>query len=136
MKKLFVLILLLSILAIHSLQSKNEFSFSKYFNFGELTTYTKGGRNQILPNIQINGNGKIIGESIKFENCEPIALLTKLNAKICFFEYIEERDLTIIYAYTNLIEKKISVKKHKINIQLAHTSNYTVIGWPLILGSF
>ena len=44
--------------------------------------------------------------------------------------------LVIIYAYTNLINDYVEVDNKKVNIQIANIEDCSVIGWPLILGSF
>lgn len=136
MKKIFIFILLLSILVVHFLQEKSSFSFSDYFSFGDITVYSQSDNSSFLPNIEMNGKGKVVGESIRFNKVEPLSLINTLNAEIKFFEYIENQDLTIIYCYSNLIDKEVTVKNENINLQIAYCEDYTIIGWPLILGSF
>lgn len=137
MKKIFVLLILLMILLLNSYSNQTDFSFSTYFNSGTITKYTEDNCNaSILPNISINSNGKIIGESIYFEQLEVGNALSTLKAKVLFTEYISNRDLTVIYCSSPLIEKSVMVKDYSVNLQIATTDNYTVIGWPMILGSF
>ena len=137
MKKIFVLLILLMILLLNCYSNQTEFTFSNYFNTGVITKYTKNNCSaSILPNVSINSNGKIIGESIYFDQLEIGNALSTLNAQVMFTEYIYSRDLTIIYCSSPLIEKSVVVKDYIVNLQIATTDNYTVIGWPMILGSF
>jgi len=136
MKKLFVLILLLLMLLANTLIQKEDFSLSKYFN-GELSVYAQSidGENQILPTISIsNSNKNVKGESMYFEQLEVGNALKVLNAKVKFVENID--NLTILYCYTHLIDEKLKVKENDINLQICISDYYTVIGWPMILGSF
>ena len=47
-----------------------------------------------------------------------------------------ETGATIIYAYTDKIKKNVTIENQKVNIQIAIYPNYSIIGWPLILGSY
>ncbi len=78
---------------------------------------------------------KVVGESIKIENFEPIAGLKTLKAKVVATENLDN-GATVIYAYTNLIKDSVKIANNDVNLQIAHYDEYTVIGWPLILGSF
>lgn len=140
MKKFFIIISLFLVL-IGSKEVKNDFTLLDYFS-GEYTSYTE----QAINNSSINHGfcyeqniiveeGKLVGESLKVFNFEPVAALEKLKAKVIKTEYLED-GLTVIYAYTSLINESVDVDEKKVNIQIAQNDEYCVIGWPLILGSF
>jgi hypothetical protein len=123
----------------------NNFSLKNYFNTGLLHIYTKRPINETsiyLVNIYISTNSKgatkedIIGESLYFENLEIDSALNKLKAKIKFTEYIDDQNLTIIYAYSNLIPSSKTLNNTKVNLQISTCNEYSVIGWPIIYGSF
>lgn len=83
---------------------------------------------------EVNSND-IVGESMIIENFEPIAAIEELNAKILFTEFLDT-GASVIYAYTDQIGRYVNVNGEKVNIQIAQYNDYSVIGWPLILGSF
>lgn len=137
MKKIFILIILLSILLLNAYNKSPDFSFYNYFNVGTITRYTnENSKNSILPNVNINGYGSLLGESIYFDNINIETALLTLKAKVEFVEYIAEKDLTILYCTTPLIHKEVFIKDKNINLQIASSENYTIIGWPMILGGF
>ena len=138
MKKIIVLILLLTILVITGIEKKGEFSFASYFDYGELTVFRQsGGEAEILPNITTYKNDKaILGESMFFKNVEVNSLLKTLSANILWTEQIVEENLTILYCYSPNIPKTVRLNNNNINLQIATTDDYTVLGWPMILGSF
>ena len=76
-----------------------------------------------------------IGESIKIENCEPLSAIKTLNGKILFCETLEN-GTEVLYAFSNKIPKSVKLNNQEVNIQVAHNNSYSIIGWPLILGSF
>lgn len=123
MKKLFILIMLLFILLLNAYSQQSEFTFTNYFEIGSITQYKQQ-------------NKTLIGESAFFNNVEIDNILSKLNAKIQFIEYIKESDITILFCTSPLIYKSIKVKNKIINLQIAIAEEYTVVGWPMILGSF
>ena len=136
MKKFIVLAVLLLILILNSVQTKSNFSLKDYFDFGELTIYSNY-KSEILPNVSMNTyKGEVIGESLFLKNYEADAILKKLNAQIKFLEYIDNLDLSIIYAYSPIISKTVELKNTSINLQIAVANDYLVVGWPMILGSF
>lgn len=147
MKK-FIFILSLSIIlgcSIFFKSNKNQFSLTDYFHSGILYTYTNKSINsssvKITNNyINLNSQGAkkedIVGESIYFKNLEVGCALKIMKAKVNFVEYLENENLTIIYAFSPLIPLKRKVKNNYINFQVAVSKEYTVIGWPTILGSF
>lgn len=80
-------------------------------------------------------SGHIIGESMVIERLEVGSALTTLKAKVIKTEYLEDGTV-VIYAYTTLINDKVDVSGNRVNLQIATRDNRTVIGWPLILGSY
>lgn len=145
MKKIIVILILSLLFACGIFVKPQNFSLKNYFNTGLLHTYTLRPLNETsikLSNIYISTNtkgitkGETVGESLYFENLEVGSALSKLKAKVKFSEYLKEQNLTLIYAYSSLISKYEMVKNIKINLQISTCENYTVIGWPLIYGSF
>ncbi|MFQ6724290.1 MAG: hypothetical protein ACLRFE_03035 [Clostridia bacterium] len=145
MKKIFIVLILSLVFACNIFIKPNEFSLSNYFNTGILHIYTKRPINETsiaISNLYISNNNKgakkndIVGESIYFTNLEIGSALNKLKAKVKFTEYISQQNLTLIYAYSNLIPKYEIVNNVKINLQISTCNEYSVIGWPLIYGSF
>ena len=140
MKKLFVVIVVFLIL-IGNVGVKNNFTLLDYFD-GEYYAYSNSpiSNNYIFlgscyMNIgEVNSND-IVGESMIIENFEPIAAIEELNGKIIFTEFLDT-GASVIYAYTDQIGRYVNVNGEKVNIQIAQYNDYSVIGWPLILGSF
>lgn len=138
MKKLFIVITMFVIL-LSSQNLQNDFTLLDYFS-GEYVAFTQT-QHETATNLGFCcmqttkvDSKELVGESLKIENFEPISALKKLNAKIVKTEYVEDR--IIIYAYSPLINKVVTVDNQKVNLQIAQTEDYTVLGWPLILGSF
>lgn len=147
MKKFIFILSLSTILgcSIFFKPCKNEFSLTSYFNSGTLYTYTNKSINsssvKITNNyINLDSQGAkkedIVGESIYFKNLEVGSVLETMKAKVIFIEYLENENLTIIYTLSPLIPVKKKVKNNYINFQIAISNEYTIIGWPTILGSF
>lgn len=140
MKKLFVVIVVFLIL-IGNVGVKNNFTLLDYFD-GEYYAYSNSPISNhyiflgsCYMNIgEVNSND-IVGESMIIENFEPIAAIEELNAKILFTEFLDT-GASVIYAYTDQIGRYVNVNGEKVNIQIAQYNDYSVIGWPLILGSF
>lgn len=126
MKKIFILIVILVIVMFSMLHDEKQFSLRDYFKTGEFTEYSSS----------IEAKNKKIGESIYFDNLEVGQAIETLNAEIKFVEYLEDEGLTVIYCYSDKIKDSVYAKNEKINLQIASCDNYTVIGWPMILGSF
>ena len=76
----------------------------------------------------------VVGESIKVYNFEPISALEQLNARLIKTEQVE--GATVFYAYSHLVDRSINVFGTECNIQIAYYDDYSIIGWPMILGSF
>lgn len=74
---------------------------------------------------------KIDGESLRIEGREPVRpILKKFNARpIADTNYG-------IFAYTPRHSKYIYEGGRKINLQIVRNNEYTIIGWPVILGSY
>ena len=140
MKKFFIVIAVFLIL-ISCKEVENDFTLLDYFS-GEYTAYTEIAVDSNCVNLgfcymqdSVVDESELVGESLKVFNFEPISALKKLNAKVIKTEYLED-GTTIIYAYTNLIKEKVEVENKNVNIQIAQNDEYSIIGWPLILGSY
>ncbi len=141
MKKLLMFILTFLVL-IGGVNTPKQFSLLDYFS-GEYYAYTTSpvGDNYInlgtcVMNIgEINNSVPLLGESMTIQNFEPVDALKKLNAKLVKVEQLED-GTTIFYAYTDKINKNVTIENNKVNIQIAFYDEYSIIGWPLILGSF
>ncbi len=140
MKKLFAFIFIFVLLIIN-VPTDKAFSLLDYYN-GEYVCYL----NEPISNKSINlgacymdsvvgAKENVQGESLTLNNFEPIDALRKLNAKVIKVENLEG-GATILYAYSTKIPKSVIVEDEKVNLQIAHYDSHTVIGWPLILGSF
>lgn len=145
MKKIFVILILTLTFACGILVKPKEFTLGEYFDNGLLHIYTNRPINETsiaITNLYMStsnkgvSKGDIVGESLYFTNLEINSALQTLKAKVKFTEFIEEQNLTIIYAYTNLVPKYEMVNNVKINLQISTCNEYSVIGWPLIYGSF
>ncbi len=140
MKKFFIVIAMFLIL-ISCKEVENDFTLLDYFS-GEYMAYTETSKSENCVNLgfcymqdEVVKENELVGESLKIYNFEPISALEKLNAKLVKTEYLEN-GTTIIYAYTNLIKEKVEVENKNVNIQIAQNDEYSIIGWPLILGSY
>lgn len=143
MKKLFVTLSLFTLFICNIIVEQKNFSFRDYFDNGILYTYTKKPIDEssiFLANnymtINASSQQEVLGESVYFENLELGSAINTLQADIKFTEYLKNEQLTIIYAYSNLIPTHKYVNNYKINLQISVANDYIVIGWPLILGSF
>jgi len=140
MKK-FLIIIAMFLILISSQRINNDFSLLNYFS-GEYTAYTESAESKnsvdlgfcYMQNATVD-IGKLVGESLVIKNFEPISAINKLNAKIVKTEYLEDGSI-VIYAFTNFIKDKVNIDNKSVNLQIAHNDKYSVIGWPLILGSF
>ena len=138
MKKIFVLILVLSLIIINAFYWRKNFSFRDYFSSGNLTQYTANLK-PYTPKLFrkfLSNKKDVVGESIYFENLEVGEALKTLQAEVKYTEYLEDMNLTVLYCYTDKIKDSVYTNNYKINLQIASCENYTVIGWPMILGSF
>lgn len=135
MKK-FILIIIVALIIISN-HSKPEFSLTNYFK-GNYNCYTSEDKNGIdlgFCSISNTQTKNCIGESIEINNLEIASALKTLKATVNKTEYLED-GTTVIYAYSPLIKRNIFANSNKTNLQIATKNNTTIIGWPLILGSF
>ena len=140
MKKFFIVIVMFFVL-ICSNNAEKDFTLLDYFS-GEYTAYTEQSYNSCdlnlgfcyMQNAHVDKN-KLIGESLIIYNFEPIHALKTLKASLVKTEVLD-CGTTVMYAYTSMIKDNVKIENKKVNIQIAHYDDYTVIGWPLILGSF
>lgn len=138
MKKLMVVIFVLIVLVVGN-QQETDFTLLDYFS-GTYTAYTTNGNCEGADLGFCYMNSKpatenLVGESIVVENFETSQALEVLNARVIKTEYLDNGTV-VIYAFTNLINKKVKVDGRNVNVQIATNDERTVIGWPLILGSF
>lgn len=140
MKKV-VVVLFLFFLLLSSLNNKKEFTL-KDFMSGEYTAYTK---NEICDSsiflgtcyMTKNANVKdeIIGESIKTTNTELAKLLGDLDASVVKTELLD-CGAVVISAFSPKIGDAVMLDDKKVNLQIASYTDYSIVGWPVILGSF
>ena len=140
MKKMLISFALFIIL-LSGAENKRSFSLCDYYS-GDYVSYsnTPLDNNSIYTgscfiNTEKSHTSNILGESITINNFEPASALKELKAKVVKTEYLET-GATVIYAYSNLIPQSVDVENEKINLQIAYYETHSVIGWPLILGSF
>ena len=145
MKKIIILLALTLLFACNIFIKPKDFTLANYFDSGLLHIYTHRPINETsiaITNLYISTSdkglvkGDVVGESLYFSDLEVDSALKKLKAKVKFTEYLNEQNLTLIYAYTNLISKYEMVNNVKINLQISTCNEYSVVGWPLIYGSF
>ena len=145
MKKIIVILVLCLLFACNILIKPKEFSLNNYFDSGLLHIYTHRPINETsiaISNLYMSTSNKgvikgdIVGESLYFNNLEVGSAIQNLKAKVKFTEFLDDQNLTLIYAYTTLIPKYEMVNNVKINLQISTCDEYSVIGWPLIYGSF
>ena len=139
MKKI-VIVLIVFIIVLSGAKTENNFSLLNYFS-GDYTVYTAKGDGQDgvdLGFCYMNSKPttkNVVGESMVIENLEIGSVLTTLNARVVKTEYLEE-GLSVIYAYTVLIDETVEISEGRVNLQIATRDDRSVIGWPLILGSY
>ena len=146
MKKIIIILIICMLFACNIFIKPKEFSLTNYFDSGLLHIYTNRPINEtsikLLETSYMSTSdkgckkGDIIGESLYFENLEISSAINTLKAKVKFTEYLDEQNLTVIYAYSNLIPKYETVNNVKVNLQISTCNEYSVIGWPVIYGSF
>jgi len=140
MKKLIIFSALVMVL-FYANSFKSQFTLLNYFT-GEYCLYSnQESENSInlgfcyLSKENSSSLKNIVGESLKIENLEISDAIKTLNAKVVKTEYLEN-GTTVIYAYSPLIKNNVSVNDKKVNLQIATNKDVSIIGWPLILGSF
>ena len=138
MKKLAIVFIVFLII-LNGVQTK-KFTLLDYFS-GDYTAYTSLNKSSNATNLGFcymyttPNVDNIIGESIIVENLEVESAINSLKARVVKTEYLDD-GTTVIYAYSSLIDEKVEVSEGYVNLQLAIKNDRTVIGWPLILGSF
>ena len=138
MKKIFAIISLFIIFL--SSTPNTDFTLLDFFD-GEYTAYsnTPLAENYInLGTCYMNMGkveGDLVGESIVVYNLEIAKAIEDLSARVIMTEMLDD-GTTVIYCYTDLIDTNVKINNSKVNIQIAHNDQCSVIGWPLILGSF
>lgn len=139
MKKLLIVVFVFLIL-ISGKQDCKNFTLLDYFS-GEYTVYTSNATDSNSVNLgfcYMNSkpvSDHVVGESIIIKNCEIGDAIKTLKAKVVKTESLEDGTI-VIYGHTNLIDDKVQVSGNSVNIQIATKEDRTIIGWPLILGSF
>lgn len=139
MKKIAI-VLVLFLIILSSVQTNNTFSLLDYFS-GEYTVYTSLDNGEDCVNLgfcYMNSkpvSNNVMGESMVVENLEVGTALSALNARVVKTEYLED-GTSVIYAYTTLIDDKVEIGDEQVNLQIATRNTRSVIGWPLILGSY
>lgn len=138
MKKFIILLILLLLIVVNSPNVKSEFSLKTYFKDIEITTYTKEnlGEGNLLPTVSASKSGKVIGETLFSKNLELGSALKTLRAKVLKTEFLPDENLTVILAHSDLINSEVKLNDMSINLQIAVSQDYIVIGWPMILGGF
>jgi len=136
----FIIVIILMLTLINGQDNVKDFSLLDYFD-GAYISYTSAEQNDSVDlgfcymNEQIEDREVIVGESMTIENFEVSSAISDLKAKVIKTEYLED-GTTVIYAYTKLIKDQVKINDQKVNLQIAYKEEYSVIGWPLILGSF
>ena len=141
MKKLLS-ILILFIILVSNHHGVEPFTLLDYFS-GEYVAYSNAPLTDSSINLgfsimntgRVPEKSSVIGESMTITNFEPMAALKTLQAKLIKTENLPT-GTQVFYAYTDKINSYVSVDGKKVNIQIAYYEDYSVIGWPLILGSF
>ncbi len=139
MKKLMIVIFIFIIL-LAGKQENHSFSLLDYFS-GEYTAYTSSESGEDCVDLgfcYMNSKpitNELIGESIIAQNLEVGSAIKVLKARVVKTECLED-GTNVIYAFTSLINDKVKVDGENVNLQIATRNDTTVIGWPLILGSF
>ena len=140
MKKLIVVLFLFFVL-VSNINTRKEFSLKDYVS-GDYAVYTNKKVNDssiflgtCFMSKNADTSNDIIGESIKTSNIELVTLLKELDAEIISTEYLE-CGAVVISAFSQKINDRVKVGGQNINLQIAAYTDYSIIGWPLILGSF
>lgn len=143
MKKMLIVFVLMFVL-INVYETRSNFTLKDYFT-GDYCYYTKEDVSANSQNLgfaylnvgtQLNKSSKVlVGESVSVKNLEIESALKSLKAKVVKTEYLDDGTI-VIYAYTKLINKQVQVDNKFVNIQIAEKDGNSVVGWPLILGSF
>lgn len=138
MKKILAIISLFVILLSNS--PSKDFTLLDYFD-GEYSAYSNKPLSENCINLGTcymnmgKVEGDLVGESIIVYNLEVSNAIDDLSAVVIKAEILDD-GTSVLYCYTDLINTSVKINNCKVNIQIAHNDQYSVIGWPLILGSF
>ena len=118
----------------------DNISLADYFD-GECIVYTDS--DNTLDSVDLgfcfmsssNAKGEVFGESIKVECIEIAAAIEVLGASLKKVEVLDDSTI-VLYCYTDKIATHVIVDGESVNIQIAQKAECTIIGWPLILGSY
>ncbi len=139
MKKIAVIVIVFLII-LSGIKTEKKFSLLNYFS-GEYTVYTSTQNEDNSINLgfcymnttPVQKN--VIGESMVIKNLEISSALKTLSARVIKTEFLDDGTI-VIYAFSNLIDESKNVFGQKVNLQIATKNDHSVIGWPLIFGSF
>ncbi len=141
MKKMIVVLFLFFLLVSNLGNDRKDFTLKNYAS-GEYTVYTNKEVNEdsiflgtCYMTKCMNVPKNIIGESIKTSDTELVSLLNKLEAEIVKTENLD-CGAVVISAYSPKIDEKIEIDGKNVNLQIASYTDYSIIGWPMIMGSF
>lgn len=138
MKKFFIVIIVFLII-LGGVKTEADFTLLSYFS-GEYTAYTEASTDNGINlgfcymNSKPNSSS-VVGESLVVENLEVGSALSELKAAVVKTEFLND-GTTVVYAYSPLINRRVEAFNHNVNLQIAIKEDVTIIGWPLILGSF
>lgn len=132
-KNAFILIIsVLCFLSVWQINSKSTLS-----SFGEpYETYTQNNSSmaKIIPTEKLKYTFLKTGESIIIENQDLEQIFKNLEAETVFTETTS--DGVSLYAYSKNIKNQIIINNKKVNLQIFVSKTKTVIGTPIIFGSF
>ncbi|MBE7076380.1 MAG: hypothetical protein E7374_00615 [Clostridiales bacterium] len=136
MKK-FLIVLIVFVIICAGNMNKTTFTLTDYFD-GEYYCYVKEKKDNCINLGSFFMTDKKIssclGESMEV-NVTPDNIIDTLKVRVVKNEYLEN-GTTIIYGFSNLINKNVKVDNKRVNVQIAITESKTVVGWPVIMGSY
>ena len=136
-----MIVIFIFFLLLTSLNNKKEFTLKDYMS-GEYSVYTENeisddsiflGTCYLTKNVAVKG--KVTGESVKTTNTELCKLLNDLEAKVIKTEHLQ-CGVVLISAFSPKIEDSVAIDDKRVNLQIATYTDYAIVGWPVILGSF
>ena len=117
-----VVCLMLSAIAVRLYFCRlNVFLEGEYTAFAKNDEVAQTSISKYYERLDIEGN--------KFDE-----VIEKLRCKIIRKEEVE--GITIVYAYSPFVLKSVFLFSHSVNIMIAITDSKTIVGAPLIKGSF
>ena len=137
MKKLFIAVFLMMLL-ISNVKYPKEFTLLDYFD-GEYACYVNdrgvGLDLGFCSMVDEKIDEECVGESMVIRDLEVGGAIKALDAKVVKTECLDSGCI-VLYAYSDKINKSVFIDNKEVNLQIAYQEDYSVIGWPLILGSF